>query len=252
MSDISIGAPPAVDSILRPGSVLAKTFWVFGRHSWKFLVLAFPSIILEQSYTVFLFPQLRSALNPWIFIFSDVLAGIPQSALGIIAEGMIAYGAFQAIRGQPFTIGQSMALGVSRLLPVVGIAISSSLMMAVGTILFFVPGVIVSCMLYVAIPASVIEKRGVIASLGRSAALTKGNRWAIFALILVVAAVTLVVILPTLFIPLGELGLVPPVLRFVFLVVSSAFGAILSVAVYHDLCAAKEGFDADNLTAVFD
>ncbi len=44
-------------------------------------------------------------------------------------------------------------------------------------------------MLYVAVPVCVIEKQGVIASLSRSRALTKGYRWQIFGLFLLVMVI---------------------------------------------------------------
>jgi uncharacterized membrane protein len=195
-------------------------------------------------------------------LVSNGLNGILGFVLETIAEGLITYCAFQAIRGQPFTIGQSLALGLRRLLPVVGVAVSSALITVLGAILLVVPGVIAACLLYVVIPACVIEKHGVFSSLGRSAALTKGNRWAIFGLLLLFGAVVLIVnILLTYIFPLrivasgqnrAELFLVLVVVRFAWFLVTTAFGAVLTTTVYHDLRAANDGFDADNLAAVFD
>jgi hypothetical protein len=268
MSDISIADRPAVNSNLRIGSVLAKTFSVFGRQFWKLLVLALPSTILFYIYNIFVFPrlftplmQVTHSLVVYTFLVSYGLSGIQRFAQETITEGMITYCAFQAIRGQPFTIGQSLARALRRLLPVVGVALSSALITVLGAILL-VPGAIAACVLYVAIPVCVIEKNGVFSSFGRSAALTKGNRWAIFGLLLLTGAVGLIVNIPlTYIVPLRiaasgqnrtELLWVLVVVRFAWFLVATAFGAVLTTTVYHDLRATNEGFDADKLAAVFD
>jgi hypothetical protein len=270
MSNNSIADQPTVSTTLRIGSVLAKTFSVFGRQFWKLLVLALPPIALFYVYSIFmlprLFPQFRllpvqPALVVFVLLVNYGLSGIPRYVLETIAEGMITYGALQAMRGQPFTLGQSLAPCLRRLLLVVGIAVSSALITTLGAILI-VPGAIAACTLYVAIPVCVIEKHGVFSSLGRSVALTKGNRWAIFGLLLLVGAVGLIVNFSlTYIVPLqlaapgqirAQLTLVLLVIRFAWLIVATAFGAVLATVVYHDLRAAKEGFDADKLAAVFD
>lgn len=41
-------------------------------------------------------------------------------------------------------------------------------------------------------------------------------------------------------------------LSFAWQVISTAFGAVLSAVIYHDLRMAKEGIDLDTLASVFD
>ena len=112
------------------------------------------------------------------------------------------------------------------------------------------PGVIIGCMLYVAVPACVIEKLGVTASTSRSVALTKGYRWQIFGLFLLVVVIALVGAF--VLAKIGGVGLVGQTLSFAWQVVSTAFGAVLSAVIYHDLRMAKEGIDLDTLASVFD
>lgn len=122
--------------------------------------------------------------------------------------------------------------------------------MMLGFLLFVVPGVIIGCMLYVAIPACVIEKLGVTASMSRSVALTKGYRWQIFGLFLLVVVIS--ALGAFVFTLIGGAGLVGQLLAFGWQVVSTAFGAVLSAVIYHDLRMAKEGIDLDTLASVFD
>jgi len=57
---------------------------------------------------------------------------------------------------------------------VIGVALLEMLAIVGGFLLLVVPGIIVSLMLMVAVPVAIIERPGVMASLKRSAALTKG------------------------------------------------------------------------------
>lgn len=167
-----------------------------------------------------------------------------------MAQATSLYGAFQEMRQQPFTIGDSLRIGLARTIPVIGVGILVGLAMMLGFLLFVVPGVIIGCMLYVAIPACVIEKLGVTASMSRSVALTKGYRWQIFGLFLLVVVIS--ALGAFVFTLIGGAGLVGQLLAFGWQVVSTAFGAVLSAVIYHDLRMAKEGIDLDTLASVFD
>ncbi|HEV7256212.1 MAG TPA: hypothetical protein VGN82_00400 [Bosea sp. (in: a-proteobacteria)] len=170
--------------------------------------------------------------------------------LQTVAQATSLYGAFQDMRGQPFTIGQSLQIGLARAVPVVGVALLAGLAIGLGILLFIVPGVIIGCMLFVAIPACVIEKTGVTESLSRSVALTQGYRWQIFGLFLLVVLMALVgeMVLTA----IGGNGIVGQLLSFAWQVVSTAFGAVLCAVVYHDLRAAKEGVHLGAQADVFD
>jgi membrane-anchored glycerophosphoryl diester phosphodiesterase (GDPDase) len=70
-------------------------------------------------------------------------------------------------------------------LPLIGLTILVSIGIMLGFMLLIVPGIILLTMWAVAIPALVIEREGVGAAFRRSSQLTKGARWKIFALFLV-------------------------------------------------------------------
>ena len=115
---------------------------------------------------------------------------------------------------------------------------------------FVVPGIIVACMLYVAVPVCVIEKAGVFESLNRSGELTRGYRWQIFALwalVTVIAGIAQIVL--SWFVGVTLWG---KLLTFGWQVFAAAFGAVLVAVIYHDLRVTKEGIDIDSLANVFD
>jgi uncharacterized membrane protein len=97
----------------------------------------------------------------------------------------------------------------------------------------------------------VIEKPGVMASLSRSAELTGGYRWQIFGIVALVGIVGIIAqyIFRVLF---GTVTVWGKLLSFGWLVVATSFGAVLVAVAYHDLRAAKEGTDIDNLANIFD
>jgi len=107
--------------------------------------------------------------------------------------------------------------------------------------------------LYVAMPVCVVERLGPVKSVGRSGDLTKGHRWKIFGLWIVIAIVSGVMqgLLSGIAAALGG----PLVARIAVLVWNALFGAfsaILAVVAYRDLRVAKEGVDTDQIAAVFD
>ena len=109
-------------------------------------------------------------------------------------------------------------------------------------------------MLWVAIPAAVIEKPGVIGSLSRSADLTKGYRWQIFGIIVIVTVIALVAGFAIAFaIVVSDAD--PTILVLGNLIITAlftAFWAVISAVGYHDLRVVKEGVGIEELAAVFD
>jgi hypothetical protein len=81
-------------------------------------------------------------------------------------------------------------------------------------------------------PACVIELTGPWASLKRSAQLTKGYRWKIFGLLLLLAFVGTVAQVLTEPAPIGS---------FLFGAVWDSYVSIAAVTAYHDLCLIQEG-----------
>jgi uncharacterized membrane protein len=179
------------------------------------------------------------------------LSAILTFVLGIVAQAMTLYAAFQQMAGRPFSIAQSLGVGFGRPVPVFCVALLSGLFGGLASLLLIVPGIIVFCMLYVAVPVCVIEKPGIFASLDRSAKLTKGCRWQIFGLLALLTIVSIIaqIVLKVL---IGVLTIWGQLLNFGWLVIATSFGAVLVAVVYHDLRMSKEGMDADHLANVFD
>lgn len=248
MSSTSTGGFAAAPGQFRVGSVMNKTFAILGRQLGKFALLALVPMV--PIFLVTLGALMSKAPPASGIAFGAVLTGLLTFVLQTVAQATSLYGAFQEMRLQPFTIGDSLRIGLARTIPVIGVGIVVGLATGLGMLLFVVPGVILGCMLYVAVPACVIEKLGVTASMSRSGALTKGYRWQIFGLFLLVVVIAAVGAFVLAIV--GGTGIVGQTLTFLWQVVSTAFGAVLSAVIYHDLRMAKEGIDLDTLANVFD
>jgi hypothetical protein len=246
MSDVSIGGLPTSGAPFRIGVVLSKTFNLLTQQFGKFALLTLVPLIPLLALALFGFGR---PPTPATFGALGVITGLLTFFLGIVAQATTLYGAFQAMRGQSFTIGQSLQIGLGRAVPVVGVALLVSFAVGLATLLLIVPGLMVLCMYYVAVPVCVIEHPGVMASTRRSADLTRGYRWSIFGLILLVTVVAAVV--GAVLTRLGG-GIVGLLLHFAWQIVSTAFGAVLVAVIYHDLRVAKEGIDIESLANVFD
>jgi hypothetical protein len=93
-------------------------------------------------------------------------------------------------RGRPADPAGSLAAAIGLVPALIGLSILSGLLVLAGFILLVVPGFIAWAMMSVAVPVLVEERTGVVDSMARSQELTKGSRWRILALLLIVTIVT--------------------------------------------------------------
>jgi hypothetical protein len=181
-----------------------------------------------------------------------LLAPPVMIVLSTLSQAIVLYGAFQDMRGRPVSLTESLQVGLRRFFPIIGLAISMTLLGVLAAIAFIIPAFILFTMWFVATPACVVEQLGPSNSMRRSSQLTKGHKWKIFGLMLLliiasgVASQTITVALTAIG---GEpLALIGDVL---WNGVWGAFYAISVVVTYHDLRVAKEGIDGARIEAWF-
>jgi hypothetical protein len=124
--------------------------------------------------------------------------------------------------------------------------------------LLIVPGLILMAMFWVYTPAIVVEDVGITESFGRSRALTKGHRWGIFGLLLIVG----VIFMGWQFAVMASMGIAGFTaavgsgwLQWVVFSVSVlliAYMAVIKTVGYYYLRAEKEGIAIDEAASVFD
>lgn len=96
------------------------------------------------------------------------------------------HGYVQSAFGRPVSLAACFSAGLAKLLPVLLLLILWSLAVGLGWLLLIIPALILISMWSVAIPALVTEDLPVTQSFGRSRALTRGHRLAIFGVLLLV------------------------------------------------------------------
>jgi hypothetical protein len=253
---IPMSAATAAGAGVRLGDIFSRSFGVLSRHFVAFSLLAaiptVPAVLIGRlaspgSGTFGLGAQLQPGTG------LAVIAGFfVWFVLAMIAQAMILYGAFQDMRGKPVDIMESATRGLARVLPIIGVAICIGFAVGFGALLLIVPAFIFFSMYYVALPACVVEKIGPFASMQRSAALTKGHRWKVFGLYVVIAIASIIgnAVVAAVF---GLFGTV--ILTLATMIWATLLGAYRSIAVavlYHDLRVAQEGIGIEQMVAVFE
>lgn len=116
--------------------------------------------------------------------------GILGFAIAVIGttwlEGAFVY-AVQDVRDGSFdsTLGEIFARVSPAVLPLVVAGLLAGLGIALGFMLFLVPGLILLTLWAVIGPVIVLERTGAIESFGRSRALVRGHGWTVFAIVLI-------------------------------------------------------------------
>ena len=236
----------------RVGRVLDRTFSVLSRNFLAFFVVTavagLPTFLLSRSTDVIETGQ-NMALGFGLILLGFFLAIV----LYTLSQAIVLYGAFQNMRGRPVSLIESLQVGLRRFFPIVGLAIGMSFFVMLGFVLIFIPGLILLTMWFVATPACVVEKLGPFRSMGRSADLTRGYRWRIFGLMLVLFLISAVAgpIIDAVLATMGGTMLVL-IGSLIWNGIWGAFYAVAAVVAYHDLRVAKEGIDIEQIAAVFD
>lgn len=172
------------------GDALRPTFHLYREHPTLVGKIVFASALplMAANYAVAAFAD--SAGWAWL---TPVNPG--PIFVNALADGALIYAVVTLLRtGAAPSLRESYGWGLRRWWPLFLCMLLVSLLTAVGFLLLFVPGVIVSLVLAVAVPVVVVENRGPVAALERSAQLTSGYRLLILftgaLLWMVVSAVT--------------------------------------------------------------
>ncbi|MDR3073428.1 MAG: hypothetical protein LBV01_01725 [Deltaproteobacteria bacterium] len=242
-----------VASSFNIGSILSRSFSTLMKRP-----LLFFGLTLLVSMPIQVMPTLLgiSDLERGGGLLFSFLLQVVGFMLNTAIQGAIAYGVFQVLRGYRPGFGEALSRGLVRIIPLGIAAILGGLGIGLGFLLVIVPGVLLWCMWAVVAPVCTIEKLGPIASLKRSAALTKGCRLQVFCLglityllLLAIGAATSLLFLALAFsihkgialLAVGAITAIP-----------GAFMAVVLATLYYDLRAVKEGVTLDALAAVFD
>ena len=188
--------------------------------------------------------------------FGQAAAGFFTLFLGMVVQGIIAYAVFLALTGEEEPLSDILNQGLGQMGVLLVVALLTGLIFTLGFILFVIPGIILLCVLAVTAQACVVEQLGAMDSLNRSVELTRGYRWHIFGLYVVVGIIFFVVFaligfVAALVFP-GHTPIITTVINITGNVVTVAFDAVMCGIIYYDLRGVKEGVTLDALASIFD
>lgn len=244
------------------GGVIGQSFKVTLANIGPFTLVA---LIVHVPVLLML---LAAAALPMAPETARLLAGgsdLVKQFIGFILSGALTFGVIQSLRGRQQDVGEIVSVGLRSAMRVFLVSLLAGLATLVGLVLCIVPGIIVSCMLWVAVPVAVMEDAGIQESMDRSQTLTVGTRLSIFAVNLlmglIVGAAGLVIFGGS--IMLATLAAGGQEASPALLAAGQLLGSVLvlpfeclqaaSIAVgYHDLRVHREGAGVEDLVSVFE
>lgn len=181
--------------------------------------------------------------------------GILAIAFSILAQGALVRVTVAHSDGAPVTFGDAATAGLRKIVPLFALVFVMAIAIGFASLLLLVPGMILYVVWSVAAPVLVAENTGIFGALGRSAELTKGARWSIFGLQLILLLVLYAIIAVAGIVAIFALGgvqnlaaaqasgpsIIPTLLSAAFNTVSITFAAAIQTALYVELRDWKDG-----------
>lgn len=235
-------------------SVFKQIFLTFFRHPFVFLGIT-------------LLPILLLFTLPFFFRIKPILISLLAAFITQISRAVAAYAVCESLRGNKPSILRSLSKGFSRFFPVMCLSFLTALGIGLGSLLFLIPGIILSCMWIAAIPACIVEKREAVDSMTRSSDLATGYKLRIFSLLLLFGIIYQIStkFIPDLifkgvythlfsssFLSINSVLTVTILLTGLFFAFLQSLDAIMSAVIYFNLRKAKEGVDLEEISKVFD
>lgn len=215
--------------------VIREALDLYKRHFLHLFLVAF---------VVYLGIAILSAVATAIGGVVALIVVVPLSIIGLFLVQAALVEAVRDIRDGrvDMTIGETLSRGASRIAPVAVAGILAGIGIAIGLVLFIIPGLILLTWWAVIVPVIVIEGRGALDSFSRSRDLVRGHDFQVFGVIvleiLLLIAVNIVIGLILIALPRG-------IQSFVSDVVSGSltgpFSALITTLLFFRLKEAKEG-----------
>jgi hypothetical protein len=228
-------------------SIIKRTFAILGAQAIPFgiaalLLVGLPSYLLRGSF-------LDDAVLERGFSAGWSVSGLILMALQIVLTAIVMVASWQHLRGESSSLEATLRRGVQVLLSVWLTTLLLWSIFALGLIMLVIPYFIFRMILFVTLPAAVIEELGPAAALSRSAALTSGHRWALLGWTIVIWALGLVagwaLHLLLGIAGLGNLG------GAVTAMLLAAFDAVAVTVIYADLRRARDGMAPGEIARIF-
>ena len=244
------------------GRVFSNTFAVIGRNIGLCLGLAALFAGLPNLVTQLARPAAHAAGDPanlalattdhklgYFVGFAVVL--IVYVVFSLLLQSSLVRAAIEDLNGKRPTFADCIRIAIRYLLPTLGIGLLVGLGVGFASIALLVPGIILWLGWSVAIPVLIQEQLGVFGSMSRSRALTKGSRWSLFGLFLILIILALVIQSMSAVVVYLFHGIIAAFLAALVQTVVSMVISVATAVSYVELRQAKEGTSVGELAEIF-
>jgi len=244
------------------GRIFSRAFGVMGRNPLvafgvAALLSALPSILITYGLA-----QLNLDMRDRNTVIGVIGSGIILFGIGLflraLVQGCLVRATIADSEGRKAGLAECLGVAASRALPLIGVSLLFFLGFAVGLVLLIVPGIIFAITCAVVAPVVVEERVGVIEAFGRASVLTRGARWKIFGLALLVLVLIWLIeaVAGVAAITLSHPGMDPfspslMIFNFVIGTIVATFSSTVQTALYVELREWKDGPATRRLDEIF-
>ena len=132
-----------------------------------------------------------ASVTQWVSVFA-----------GTWLLGLLTHAAVTSISsGRKPSLNESLSQSLHVYFPLLLLSLLLGVVIGLGLLLLIIPGLVLITMFWVAAPALVVERRGILESIRRSRELTAGHRWSVFLVLVseVLVAIILAMVLGLVF-----------------------------------------------------
>ncbi|RAZ90622.1 hypothetical protein DPM33_14075 [Mesorhizobium hawassense] len=244
------------------GRVFNNTFGVIGRNIGLCIGLAalfsgLPALIIR----VLTQPQINAVVQEapngnvnaafQSFSYVSVIGGLIAFVCGLLLQSALVRATIEDLNGKRPSFGDCIQIAIRFLLPTLGIGLLVALGAGLATLALIVPGVILWLGWSMSVPVLIQERQGVFGSMSRSRVLTKGSRWSLFGLFLILIIIAMIVQWGMLLFLVMFGGIIAEIGAALVQTIVSMVLSIATAVSYVELRQAKEGTSIDELAEIF-
>jgi hypothetical protein len=177
---------------------------------------------------------------------------------GCITRATVAYS-----QGRRASLGECLTIALERFLPVIVVSLLLGFAVMLGLALVIVPGIMLAAMWAVVVPVTVEERTGIFGAFSRAADLTRGARWKIFGLFLLLVLIGMGIGIGAVFVSTMTIGLsyqnpvvattaTAVVINVIVSTIASALWSALQTSLFVELREWKDGPVGARLGEIFE
>jgi hypothetical protein len=261
MTDLSIG-----EARFDFGHVVGQTFGLIGRNFIAFVLLAL-IFVGAPRFAIMYFQSSLLSERPDLAGWAPLVGGLVSLVTTYILQGALTRASVDDLSKKGVSLGAALGDGLRYFFPLFIVALLVGLGTLIGLIFLVIPGLFLMVRWAVAAPAALIEREGPTHSIGRSAELTEGHRWAVFGLglLYLVFAYAIGIGLTFVLAAMGGLGstgngvMTKDVSGYIYAgamagveTLTSLVATVGMASLYFELRRVKDGVGVDELAKVFD